>query len=305
MNVETSNVVDVLFGVEATYGTVAAAMLNSFGIKSKLTYNAKRNTGKGTDLGVRTFVNAYELKHEWLWDIDSVVCNELIWPHFLCSGDGTGPTPYIFDAEGDVKPLSILINDRQENKKRHLLGCTVNETTISMAVGEETKYKFGGTAKEMGASGASVARASLGTINGLDAPFTFIHGSLKFATVENYFGLVQKLELKIGNDLGTYWGLGSALAHTTRHKAAIGGMTVGLKKASDATKQGVEVIRTGVADAEDIACVITITDGTRTITMTLSLVYIDDFSTGLEYAEDIDENLVFIFSSISIVLAGF
>lgn len=305
MDVETGNHVDVLYGLEATYGTVAASMLDVFGEKTKISYNVKRNTGKGTDLGLRTFVKAYELKHEWTFDVDTLLCNETVWPYVLCAGDGTGGTPFIFDAEGDIKSFSMLLNDREENKKRHLLGCAVNDFSMSMAVGEEIKYKLSGIAKEMGVSAASVARANLGTINGLDDPFTFAHGSLKFATVENYFGLVQKMDLKLGNDLAAYWGLGSTLLHTVRHKSAIGALTVSLKKSDSSTKQGVEVIRTGVADAEDVACVITITDGTRTITMTLSLVYIDEFSTGLEYAEDIDENLVFIFSSISIVLAGF
>lgn len=304
MDIITGNEVDFVFGQETTFGTQATTIDKVFGYDTKVSLSAKKNQKKFKDLGKRTYVKAKELKFDGSIDIDFVLANELIWPYIFGDGDGTALTPYIFDALGDVISMTGLANDRKENKKRHILGMAFSDFSMSLAVNEEVKCKMSGLYKTIGAESAAVTRASL-SIDGLDDPFTAEHADVQISSTSNYYGLLQKAELKIGNDLKFFWELGDLTAVTSKHKDAIGGITMAVKKSDTSTLQGVEVIKPTVSTAENITVVVTLNDGTRTITMTLTGTYIDEFTTGLEAAEDVDENLVFIFSDISTVLAGF
>lgn len=308
MNITTGVVTDVVIGQETSFGQLASSIDMALGYESKYNYSVKKNYKPFHDLGQRTFITAEDLKFEGSWDADFVLANEHFWPFVLGDGDGTGGTPFVFDTEGIPKSFSAKINDRHENKWRPFHGHCVNDFTMSGNVGDEIKCKLSGLFASIGVKQTGVSRASLsidGVTAGTDIPMTYAMADVKISSTSNYFGLLQKFELKVSNDLQFYWGFNGRYAHTPKFHKAIGGLTMGIKKSDSSTKQMLDEILAGATGAENITVVITITDGTRTITMTMAGTYINDFSTSYEFAADIDENLTFIFSTISVVLAGY
>lgn len=305
IDIITGNEVDIVVGHEASgFGTVSASIDQVLGLKQKWNYDINKNFERFHDLGLRTFLKAEEMKWEGAYDLDAVLANELFWPYVLGGGAGTGGDPYVFDAVGDVKSFSATVHDRGEGQFRNFLGCCVNDFSMSAAVGEPIMLKLSGPMASITAKAATDTRASL-SIDGLDNPFSFKHAVVQISSTDNYWGLLQKFDLKLSQQAELYWNFGSRYAYQSKFHDAIGGIVMGVKHASNSTKQGMDAITDENAEGQNITIVITLTEATRSITMTLVGAYLNQLSTGYEVFSDVDQTLTFIFQTISVVLANF
>ena len=298
--------VDIVYGNEAaaTYGTVATTFTKVFGLDTKLSLNVDKNLGEYGDIGSRRLQYFKSKKFDGSFDIDFIMSNANFWDLVFNDGVGTALDPFTWEAYGNLLSFSTKINDRKEAKQWAVLGMAVNELGLEFARGEPIKTKLSGLFANFGAKTSSVARSTL-TLGGLDDAFTFAGGELKIAAADNYVGLIAKGSLKIGNDLKGFGDIGVEVLQKIKGLKAIGGLTLGVKHASGATKYPVDMARAASTDGQNLAMSIVITDGTRSITMALTGCWMKSFSTGYEAFEEIDENLVIVFSDITVELAGF
>lgn len=309
VTIETSNEVDVAYDYDTAFGTPDTGTYGLttntvFGLQTKLTLNAKRNLGKYYDFGTRIMAAAAKKKLEYAMDIDFVLCNEKWLDMIFCDGDGTVPTPFIFHATGLPKTISVFVNNRGEAKKRYLTTFIPNDLTLSGSIGDEMKVKISGVLQTITAGASSTVTRAQMSIAGIAAPFTFAHGTITFAAGSNYFGQLQKFDLKVGQDLGTYWDFGGYELVAAKHKKVIGGISFTYKRTANATKQLLDAVRPTSTDAENKTVVITISDGTRSFAITVTGVYLEDTSLSMDVAEDQEITGTFIFFDASVVLAG-
>lgn len=281
------------FGFEATYGS-AASGTRAFGHGTKLSISRKNNMDRVFGLGARNSTATVAKKYEGTATVDFLLSNASFFRAVLgtVTDGGSGPSSYThtYSEANTVQSFSI-VNGAELGTNDYvsvLTGAKVNTCTISSAVDEAVSIKLECPYKTetLATSGISSQVAVTESI------FTFAQGTLSLGG--STIGNVQSVELTINNNLDGIWGLGSRIKTSQVEKTRMYDlkMTVAFSQNTDLlTKMLGSTSAPATGTPSSVACVLTFTDGTTSIVITMANIYLNEETLPLDVNEVIKEDV--------------
>lgn len=195
------------YGWETSFGAVTTASDKTFGQGVKIsTLSRKNNIEKIYTLGSRNAVVLQPMVFEGAVGIDFVMANPWFFKAVMGSASVTGVGPYTHTyAEADTVPSFTIENNISTDTKSvaKLLGCLVNNCTISTSVGKAVEVKLDciySTETHGSTTSAQVSET-------FDI-FTFAHGTVEIPNGTTIAD-VESIDLTIANKIKPIMGLGS------------------------------------------------------------------------------------------------
>ena len=294
----------VLFVKESTYGTVVSTTNDTFSYIQSFTPSVKNNmiatrgfVGSAGDARAVQKYSPGQLDVSWNMDI---IPNDFSFLRYvLGSASITGSTSTFTTVD---KPSSFTMSNNLDNvttdRQELYGGCVVNTMTLKAAVGEPVSINLEGLSSII-QYGTTL---SDNVVNATDSIWTFQHGTLNLdGAVSN---IIDSVELTVGNNWEVKYGVGSRLAQAAIPKARDISLKFTCKYLDNtliAQLLGATTPTSTGSPTAVASSVLTFTNGGKTLTITISNGFIEEFSETNNLNDLVTEDFTLNAKSIGIV----
>lgn len=289
------------FAFEPTFGTAVgdSVLSGAFGHNVKFTASPSNSNERIPNLNSRNYAKHVAKKFEGSWSADFQASN--FYHLQAVIGDavttGAGPFLHTFTERNTLSGMTIQQSeDLDTDSERTLVGCMVNNWTLSMNQGEVVTGRMDGSYRS---ESKDTSLNTTGNVADEEDVFSFSHATLDFPSATTLTE-VQSLELSVTNNSEQIWGLGSRLATQKVWKQRVYDVTINKIREADSdllddfyggttslTNPGTPanvatlklVLNNGKADTE-----------ARSLTFELKNLQVADYNSPLEPVEAIKEN---------------
>ena len=293
----------IVYGKETTYGTAtgtigsACAYTQSFNPTIK--NNVKPFRGFVSTTSDGRAVDKYAAGQlEVSWDMD-IIPNSFGFMEYVLGTSSYVGTTETTTYEAAQKPRSFTMSHNIQNastaREETYLGCVANSFSLKAAVGEAVSVSLSGLSSNVRYGATLDTNVAYST----DEVWTFQHGTLNVdGDITN---IIDSVELTIENNWETKYGLGSRLVKTAVPKERDISLKFTVKYLNDDVYSkllgAAKPTSTGSPTAVS-STVLTFTNGNKTLTITLSDGYLEDFSETANLNELIVEDFTLICKSV-------
>jgi len=300
-NVGTGSLSYARFAFEPTFGTAVgdSTLSGSFGHNEKFTASPSNSNERIPNLNSRNYAKHVAKSFVGSWSVDFQASNFYHLQAVIGNATTTGSGPYEhkFAESNFLSGMTIQTSeDMDTDSERTLVGCMVNNWTLSMNQGEVVTGRMDGSYRSE--SKDTSLNTTGNTSDGEDV-FTFAHAALEFPNATTLTE-VQSLELSVTNNAEQIYGLGSRLATQQVWKQRTYDVTINKIREADSDLlddfYGSSTTLQDPGTPANVATLTLVLDNGKTGTDNRSLVFelddlqVADYNSPLEPIEAIKEN---------------
>lgn len=292
---------------ETTYGTAVgtASLLNwSYiqGFSPSIKNNLIATRGfVGTTGDPRAVQKFSPGQFDVSWSMDLIPNNFAFCEYVLGSATTVGTTvTSTFETKTSVPSFTMVhnIDNVTTDKQETYSGCVINSMSLKAAVGEPVSVNLAGLSSLVTYDTSIEGKVANGTAD----VWTFQHGALGIGTTDT--NIIDSVELNVTNNFELKYGLGTRLAKTAIAKARDVNLRFTVKYLDDKLYKKLlgAGTPTGTGSPTAVASgTLTFTNGNKSLTITCSNGYIEEFSGTNNLNELIVEDFTLIAKDVGIV----
>jgi len=296
----------VLYTTETTYGTPIGTTTSNWSYIQSFNPTVKNNmiatrgfVGTSDDARAVSKFSPGQLDVSWSMD---VIPNNWQFLEYVLGSATTNGTTDVTTYETIDRPSSFTlthnINNDTTNRQETYAGNVINNFSVKAAVGEAVSVNLSGVSSLVEYDSSTQANVA----NATNDIWTFQHGSLNIdGAVSN---IIDSVELTIGNNWETKFGLGSRLVATAIPKARDVSLKFTVKYLDDTLYAQLLGATTPTATGSPTAVsssTLTFTNGTKTLVFTISNGFIEEFSETANLNDLIGEDFTLNAKAVGVV----
>lgn len=288
------------YGWETTFKTLSSSRDKTFGLNSKVTsLTISENADALTRLGTSEVIQFVPKKEEGTFTVEYVLSNSWIFKSVLgnvVDSGASAPYTHTYSVTNVPVPFSTEVGGTFDDEAvvLQLKGCVPVRLSVATSVNEMAVGRL-----ECMFADPDVSNSAITQVTDNFSPYTFVHGSVQVPSGTT-IAEVQSIEFSIGRNYEFMYGLGNPNAVSTANKRLDLGGRVRLTVRNDDFVNRV-LSRTEVATM-NIAFDNGLSGSSKqSLTISLTGVMFDEFSTSLEPNEIVFQDLPFKARQISVV----
>jgi len=287
------------YGYEnVAFGTIAATISQVFGNGASVSISQNNNTERLYSLGSRNAQKLVTKRYDGTWNTSFTLGNAYFLKGVMGTNatgtvSGTGPYTRVYEENNTIPSLSIANAINLDTDSMHnILGAKINSMSLDCNVGETIKVKLDGSFQKLTKTTTLATTVSGDT----EDPFVFSGASVQLGSTALVD--VQSMNITVGNNLETLFGLGSRFATKGVEKAREYSFTINEAYEDDTSlhdKYLGSATTPATTPANTTKLVATFTNGltgtnTRYLTVTFNTLQLPTYDYNVEINEILKEN---------------